>query len=218
MKTNGHAAGARGLASLRNFVTKPLEIERCELCMAAIAEHHQHIIDPQSRRLLCTCDACAILFASSGETRYRRVPRDIRSLKDFAFSDQAWNSLAIPIGLAFIFRSSVADQMLAIYPSPAGPTETALDPESWEEIVAENPGLLKLTADVEALLINRMNGVREYFVVPIDECYKLTGIVRKHWRGFSGGDEGWDQIMRFFNSLKERSYPETVSTNARSFV
>jgi hypothetical protein len=218
MRSNGHASTARGLASLRNFVCKPPEVEHCDLCAAALSEHHQHLIDPQSRRLLCACEPCAILFANSGETKYRRVPRDVRNLRDFNFSDQAWNSLAIPIGLVFIFRSSVSDQMLAVYPSPAGPTETALDQESWQEIVAENPALSKLMPDVEALLINRMNGAREYFVVPVDECYKLTGIVRKYWRGFSGGEEGWEQIRRFFDGLKERSYPEAQTRDARSFV
>jgi hypothetical protein len=218
MKPSGYTSGARGLASLRNFLSKPPEVERCELCAAPLAEQHQHLIDPQPRRLLCACDACAILFANSGETKYRRVPRDIRSLDGFVLSDQAWNSLGIPIGLVFIYRSTASDQMLAVYPSPAGPTETALDQESWAEIVSDNPSLAKLTPDVEALLVNRMKGAREYFRVPIDECYKLTGIVRKYWRGFSGGEEGWDQITSFFDRLKEQSYSEAAAPHARSFI
>jgi hypothetical protein len=210
MKPNGHAPSAHGLASLREFVSKPPQpqLERCDFCAAPLAEHHQHLVEPQTRRLICACDACAILFSSSGETKYRRVPRDVRHLADFVLSDQAWNSLGIPIGLVFIYRSSVSDAMLAVYPSPAGPTETALDPESWDEIVADNPMLAKLAADIEALLINRMNGAREYFRVPIDECYKLTGIVRKYWRGFSGGEEGWEQITHFFDRLKQSSNVE----------
>ena len=218
MKSIGHASEARGLALLRNFVQKPAEAERCDLCGAALCEQHQHLIDPQPRRLLCACDACAILFTDTGETKYRRVPRDVRYLNNFALSDQAWNSLAIPINLAFIFRSSVSDQTMAVYPSPAGPTETSLDEESWQEIVDENPVLSRLIPDVEALLINRMKGWRQHFLAPIDECYKLTGIVRRYWRGFSGGDEGWDQITGFFDRLTERSYPEALATDARSFV
>jgi hypothetical protein len=219
LKPNGHASeGARGLASLRNFVSKPPEVERCDLCAATVGEQHQHLVDPKTRRLLCACDACAILFNERGETKYRRVPRDVRKLDDFALSDQAWNSLGIPIGLVFIYKSSVSDQMLAVYPSPAGPTETTLDDEDWQEIVAENPVLRTLTPDIEALLIHRMNGAREYFWVPIDECYKLTGIVRKYWRGFSGGEDGWDQIARFFDRLKERSYSGVPVHNARSVV
>ncbi len=218
MKPNGHAKSARGLASLRNFVNnKPPDVEHCEMCAAPLAEQHQHLVDPQSRRLLCSCDPCAILFASSGETKYRRVPRNARTLSGFVLSDQTWNSLGIPIGLVFMYASTVSGQILAVYPSPAGPTETALEQESWDEIVADNPVLSKLTPDVEALLINRMNGAREYFWAPIDECYKLTGIVRKYWRGFSGGEEGWKQITSFFDRLKERATPG-VAAYARSIV
>ncbi|HSU31254.1 MAG TPA: DUF5947 family protein [Bryobacteraceae bacterium] len=200
--------------SLRNFVQKPPDVERCDLCATMLAEQHQHLVAPESRRLLCACDPCAILFSSNGQTRYRRVPRDARYLNDFRLSDQGWNSLAIPTGLAFIYCSSAQNQILAVYPSPAGPTESALDKESWEEVLADNPVLVKLSPDVEALLINRMNGAREYFWVPIDECYKLTGLVRTYWRGFSGGEEGWEQIRKFFERLKMRAYGDTVSSCA----
>jgi Family of unknown function (DUF5947) len=214
MKPNGHAQTLRGLASLRNFVRKPPDVERCDLCAAVVAEEHQHLVDPIARRLLCACHPCAILFASSGETKYRRVPRDVRLLPAFVLSDQAWNSLGIPIGLAFIYKSSVSDQVLAVYPSPAGPTEVPVDQESWNDVLLENSILSKLAPDVEALLINRMNGSREYFWVPIDECYKLAGIVRKYWRGFSGGEEGWNQVAKFFDHLKERCSMEPSTTHA----
>jgi hypothetical protein len=196
----------QGLASLRNFVKKVPDAERCDLCSVALCQEHWHLIEPQTRRLFCTCDPCAVLFSSGGDTRYRRVPRDIRYVKDFRLPDQAWNSLAIPIGLAFMFYSSVSGEILAVYPSPAGPTETTLDTESWVDLVAENPVLETLIPDVEALLVNRLRSAREYFFVPIDQCYKLTGLVRKYWRGFSGGDEAWAQIEYFFERLRERSY------------
>ncbi|HEX4227944.1 MAG TPA: DUF5947 family protein [Bryobacteraceae bacterium] len=218
MNTSGSGASGRGLASLRNFVRKVPEAEQCDLCATRLSEQHQHLVDPKTRRLLCACDACAVLFGSGGETTYRRVPRDARYLGDFMLSDQAWNGLAIPIGLAFIYACSVPERILAVYPSPAGPTESEIDKESWDDLVTDNPVLAKLNPDVEALLINRMNGARQHFLAPIDECYKLTGLVRKYWRGFSGGDEGWEQIARFFEQLKERSYPEAVNAHARSFV
>ena len=218
MRQNANGSGARGLASLRTFVQKTPETERCDLCSVGLAERHQHLVDPKARRLLCACDACAILFSTSGETNYRRVPRDPSYLVDFRLSDQLWNSLAIPIGLVFIYSSSVTAEKLAVYPSPAGPTETHIEKECWDEVVEENPALSKLTPEVEALLINRMNGTREYFLAPIDECYRLTGLVRKYWRGFSGGDEGWERIREFFLELKERSFPLTSGSYARSFV
>jgi len=63
---------------------------------------------------------------------------------------------------------------------------------------------------VEALLVNRIAqsrgaGAAEYFVAPIDECYKLVGLIRGSWRGFSGGTEVWREIGKFFSDLKEKS-------------
>jgi Family of unknown function (DUF5947) len=218
MTKPANAVSARGLTSLRKFVRRVPEAERCDLCSGVIAEHHQHLLDPQTRRLMCTCDACAILFDNSGQTKYRRVPRDVRHLSGFVLSDQGWNSLAIPIGLAFIYSSSVVNQMVAVYPSPAGPTESELDEDAWNTIAAENPLVANLTPDVEALLVNRMNPARDYFLAPIDECYRLAGIVRKYWRGFSGGEEGLDQIRQFFDALKERSYSHTGTQYAGTLV
>ena len=46
-------------------------------------------------------------------------------------------------------------------------------------------------AEVEALFVYARPGVagREAFFVPIDLCYALVGLVRREWRGFSGGTE-----------------------------
>ena len=47
--------------------------------------------------------------------------------------------------------------------------------------------------------------------MPIDECFKLVGLIRIHWRGLSGGTEVWEEIGRFFTSLNERSRPREES-------
>jgi len=128
----------------------------------------------------------------------------------------------IPINMAFFFHSVPAGKVVALYPSPAGPTESLLMFESWEEIVAENAILKEMEPDVEALLVNRikrMGGAREqteaeYYVAPIDECYKLTGLIRAHWRGLSGGAEVWEKIEGFFAGLKERSIAIREATRA----
>jgi hypothetical protein len=63
--------------------------------------------------------------------------------------------------------------------------------------------------DVEALLANRVGAARgvtaQYYVVPIDECYKLVGLIRLHWHGLSGGTEVWREVATFFSSLKARA-------------
>jgi hypothetical protein len=45
----------------------------------------------------------------------------------------------------------------------------------------------------------------EYYLVPIDECYKLVGLIRTHWRGLSGGTEVWREIGAFFAELKKQA-------------
>jgi hypothetical protein len=68
-----------------------------------------------------------------------------------------------------------------------------------------NPVLEGMEQDVEALLVNRIRGAREHFLVPIDECYSLVGLIRMRWRGLSGGREVWEEIGQFFEELRDRS-------------
>jgi hypothetical protein len=202
------ANSARGLAALRQFAAARPQSEFCEMCAKEIPEQHSHVVNTQARRLLCVCEACAILFDHAGATAYRRVSRDVRELNQVNLSDSLWNGLGIPAGIVFLLRSGTQSDMLAIYPSPAGPTEATLDADTWSEISAAHPAIARMQADVEALLVNRAKGAREYFIVPIDECYKLTAIIRQHWRGFSGGEEAWTRIDAFFGNLKQQCRPE----------
>ena len=197
---------------LRRFVRRPSTVERCEMCSKELAAVHQHLLEPVNRKLICACDGCAILFGSQGETKYKRVPRRIQYLPEFQLSDNQWQGLMMPINMAFFFRSTPQQRIVALYPSPAGATESLLSFDTWGEIVAGNPILLDMEADVEALLVNRIGHARgftepEYFLVPIDECFKLVGLIRSHWQGLSGGAEVWREIAQFFAELKSRSSP-----------
>jgi hypothetical protein len=194
------------LAALRRFVRpRSASVERCEMCSAELAAEHQHLVEPLSRQLACACDACAILFTGQIDKKYKRVPRRIRALPDFQLTDGQWDSLMIPIQLAFFFHSTPDGRVVALYPSPAGPTESLLALDSWNEIVRDNHVLQEMEADVEALLVNRVRGASEYYIVPIDECYKLVGLIRAHWRGLSGGTEVWREIVQFNERLKGRA-------------
>ena len=92
---------------------------------------HPHLIEPGKRKLLCTCNACAILFSGMG-TKYKRVPRRVLALADFHLSDGQWEGLMVPISMAFFFRSTPDDRVVAFYPSPAGATESLLPLETWK--------------------------------------------------------------------------------------
>ncbi len=197
-------------ATLRRFIRERRPVEHCELCAAELAAEHRHLVEPSSRKLLCTCDACSILFSGDDGLKYRRVPRRILQLQNFRLTDAQWDALMIPINMAFFFYSSPQQRVVALYPSPAGPTESLLPLDAWQEIVKENPILSRMVTDVEALLVSRVDRMRgrssaEYYLAPIDECYKLVGLIRARWRGLSGGTEVWEEIAGFFDSLKQRS-------------
>jgi hypothetical protein len=199
----------RGMATLRQFVRKPPAppVEHCELCGLALAPEHAHLLEPSSRNLVCSCEPCAILFSGQQGGRYRRVPRNIEALSNFRLSDEQWEELHLPINLTFFVASTPAQRVLALYPSPAGAVESLLTLEAWQALVEQNPVLLELEPDVEALLVNRMKDERVYYRTPIDECFRLVGLIRGHWRGLSGGTEVWDEVARFFASLQARSRP-----------
>jgi hypothetical protein len=178
-------------------------VETCDLCHAALAEPHEHLLESETRKLECVCTACAILFSGQHQ-KYRRVPRRMRFLPDFSLTDAQWNSLMIPIGIAFFVRSTTVNRVVALYPSPAGSVESQLTLEAWEDIAMENPCLRSLDTDVEGLLAYRVGTAREHFVIPIDEFFKLNGLIRLKWRGFSGGMAMWQEVGAFLETLKQR--------------
>lgn len=203
-------------AVLKRFVRPRAPVERCEMCSAELAPDHEHLIEPANRQMVCACQACAILFSGKANKKYRRGPRRIVYLSNFQLTEALWESLLIPIGMAFFFNSSAAGKVVALYPSPAGATESLLDFEAWDEIVQNNPVLRELEPDTEALLVNRVRGAEDYYLLPIADCYKLVGLIRSRWHGLSGGTEVWESIANFFGELKAKSV--TSGPEAASFA
>jgi hypothetical protein len=191
---------------------RPRPGERCELCAALIPDEHGHVVDLESRALMCACRPCYLVFApqGAGGTRFRAVPDRYVSFPDFALSPTQWDALQIPVGVAFFFMNSSLDHVAAFYPSPAGATESLLSLDSWCEIVAANPDLGTLQPDVEAFLVrsaDRRSGTAqaECYLVPIDVCYELVGQLRRLWKGFDGGTEAHAALDAFFDRVLERA-------------
>jgi hypothetical protein len=189
------------IAALRKFVRPHEPEERCDGCGVTLPADHIHQFDLVTRRVRCVCHSCAALNA----TTYRDIPRRVLPLSKFKISDAQWDDLMIPISLAFFSFQTPANRAVALYPGPAGATESSLRLEAWEEIANPNPELKRMEPDVEALLVNRVGQGRDYFIVPIDECYKLVGLIRLHWHGLSGGAPVWGEIARFFENLRGRA-------------
>jgi hypothetical protein len=192
--------------SLHNWVTRVHRfverdaVERCDFCSKAIPHQHAHLIERATRHFLCACQGCALTLGASA--KYCAVSPRTDVLHDFKLSDAEWTAFQIPIDMVFLFRSTPAERPIAIYPSPAGPTESLVGLDAWSRLVEANRVLAELEPDVEALLVNRTNGAREYYRVSIDRCYALVGLIRTQWRGLSGGREVWGAVQEFFTALR----------------
>jgi hypothetical protein len=176
--------------------------ESCDLCGTSVPHDHRHLLQLDDRRIDCVCEACWAMRA--GDSAYRPVGTRTAWLPDLDLSEERWASFAIPIGLAFFMRSSVAGGVVGLYPSPAGATESELDLASWDALVADNPVLGGLKPDVEGLIVNRLADPRQYAIAPIDQCYALVGLVKSSWEGISGGVGLERAIAGFFDGLREK--------------
>jgi hypothetical protein len=186
-------------------------LEHCDLCSAPIAPEHRHLLDVATRELMCACRPCSLLFdraaAGAGGRHYRLVPDRRLRIDDLELDDVAWADLRLPVELAFFFSSTPAGRVQAFYPSPMGATESLLGLDAWRALEAANPVLTTLEPDVEALLVHRARGERRHHVVPISDCYELSGLIRTRWRGLTGGREVWAEIARFYDALDGRARP-----------
>ncbi len=209
----------QAFAMLRQFARPRPAAERCELCSAGLSHEHPHLVELASRKIVCACDACATLLDGMAGGKFKRVARRAQFLANFWMTDGQWENLMIPINMAFFFQSSLEDRMITLYPSPAGAVESLLPLDAWNEIVKKNATLAQLRPDIEALLVNRVGHAQElsraeYYIAPIDECYRLVGLIRANWRGLSGGAEVWTEIGRFFSELRSRA--DLVSEEAHA--
>jgi hypothetical protein len=185
--------------------------ESCGVCAHVIDDDgHEHLVDLESRALVCACPACAAVFAQPGTpslSRYRVVPT--RVLVDPAFQLDAarWAALAIPVRLAFVFYNSRLARWVALYPSPGGAAEAELSGPAFDDLASATRLITEIAPDVEALLVYGRRGASrlESFLAPIDACYRLVGEVRRHWQGINGGDVVWQRIESFFGELRARA-------------
>ncbi|MGW1376334.1 DUF5947 family protein [Streptomyces sp. NPDC002446] len=200
----GPSTAHRGLRRFR--APAPTAPERCELCGLILAEHnHRHLVDLTRRALACACTPCALLFDRPGAGQFRTVPDRYLTDPGHTLDDAAWDLLQIPVGVAFFLRHTDLDRLVALYPSPAGATESELDPSTWQTVLDASRLAALLRPDVEALLLRRFEGRIECYLVPVDICYELVGRMRLLWHGFDGGAQARAALADFFTKVAGRA-------------
>jgi hypothetical protein len=200
--SNPTSTELKPLPALRRFVEPRTASEYCELCSLELPADHPHLLELAGRRLMCCCQACAILIGNAQNARYRRVSCRVERLAGFSIDDDVWDRLQLPINLTFFCHETALDRVVARYPSPAGAMQSLLELDVWQSLMAVNPVLAGFEPDVEALLVNRLEKRRDYYRVPIDQCYRLIGLIRINWQGFSGGLAVHAAIDEFFAALR----------------
>lgn len=192
------------LAALRRFARRPAPAgdaaSRCDLCAERIGDRHEHLVEPAAARLLCACSACAPRFPQNSDgTRagtLLRVPPRAGRVGD-APGEAAWRALGVPVAVAF-FRRGDAGEVTAVFPGPAGATESPIDAATWGSMA---DGWPVPAPHVEAILVSRLAGAAHTYLVSIDVCYRLVGVLRARWVGFAGGEEAWAAVQGFFAEL-----------------
>jgi len=203
---NSAADSAGNLASAAAAGVAGATGEPCDLCGTPIPAEHRHLYEAVRDRLLCVCQACTLLFdrGGAGGDSYRLVPTRVVELTGFDLDDALWERFGIPVDLAFCRRMGAGERVVIHYPGALGAVEARVEAGAWTELEERNPVLRELQPGVEALLINRIGDVREYWIAPLDLCYELTGLIRKNWSGIGGGDQVRAEVSRFFARLRRQ--------------
>jgi hypothetical protein len=192
-------SGLRGLAQPK----PPVELEpdeRCDLCNTTVPADHRHMLNLYERQIVCVCESCWAL--RSGDPEFRPTGNRTLWLEDFVLPEELWAQFRIPIGLAFFMHSTVTNCVVAMYPSPAGATESELHFDTWSRLVEMNPVLRDLESDAEALIVNRTSDPPAFAIAPIDRCYMLVGLIKASWEGISGGAGVERAIAAYFDKLR----------------
>jgi Family of unknown function (DUF5947) len=195
-------SGLRGLAKPRPPTAVTTE-ERCDLCNTTVPPDHRHMLNLYERQIVCVCESCWAL--RSGEADFAPTGSRTLWLDDFELPEDVWAQFRIPIGLAFFMHSSVTDCIVAMYPSPAGATESELHFETWSRLVELNPVLETLEPDAEGLIVNRMADPPAFAIAPIDRCYMLVGLIKASWEGISGGAGVEEAVAGYFGELRAKA-------------
>jgi hypothetical protein len=210
-------SGAGGLGALRRFsrAGATAATEWCDGCRGALPPQHEHRLllggSSAQRKLECVCVACGA--AEAAGSPWKRVPRRCAPVRDLDAADIEWEALGVPIRLAFFVVTGADAGPVAFFPSPGGAIELPPSRDAWSRMRAKSAAVRRMEPDVEALLVHHAGGdrgaggamVSHQYVVSIDVCYHLVGLVRAHWRGLEGGPQVWTRIDALYADLRREA-------------
>jgi hypothetical protein len=193
------------LGKLRALVTGT-PVEECELCADTIGAEHAHLLELLARRVLCACESCAAVSVQEEDrqsARYLRVERRAARLQELVIDDDEWAALRVPVGLAFFTTRRPSSEVVATFPGRAGIIEAFVPLKAWSELERRFPVLRRMLPEVEALLVRRSARHHDYFLVSIDHCFELCGLLR----GCEAPNSSTElaPVQRFFERLDERA-------------
>lgn len=173
----------RGSHALKRFTLRdarskpPPVVDQCELCAAPLRDSHDHLLDPQARKALCTCPACAMLFSDVSEAaqRYVRLQTHVAPLPDAALSEADLEALGVPVRLVVLCPSALHDALFMLYPSAAGVVEGHAPFAAWCALITRHIALEPVQVDRDAVVVDLRAGKRIVLHVSLDVAYELLG-------------------------------------------
>jgi hypothetical protein len=192
------------LSKLRALV-RGVETAACEQCGQALAASEAPVLQPEARRLLHVCLACADALSRQGSgVRYLRVQRRAVRLTGFQLPSRIWRELEVPVGLAFFRVRAASGEVLVTFPGRAGLIEAFAPLRAWRHLEQLNLDLCSLRPDVEALLVRRTSRHCDYFRVSMDYCYELSSLVRSlESTALNAASPELPAVESFFQRLEE---------------
>ena len=170
-----------------------------------IAEQHQHVVNLDSRALMCTCRACYLLFTDrAGRPALPRRAGPLPVLPGLRArrgatgtrwrSRSAWPSSS---------PTRCSGRTVAFYPGPAGATESELPLDAWDARRGGQPAARHRAAPTSRRCCVRGARTASDRVRPATWCRSTPATswsagCGRLWRGFDGGQEARARSTTFF--------------------
>lgn len=183
------------------------------MCAAPLEGGQRHLLDLAHHTFLSICTACALAFGPRGANAdlYRLIPTRHLALLDFQATDDLWTGL---VKVICLLRTSETGRVLAMYLDPPGVRESVFDLDRWKRLRTANPLLESLEPDAETLLLQRIGPAPAAYIVPIDTCARLIGLLEGRRRNQEGEQEIWQAVGAFFADLQAGASP-AITVNVR---